>query len=224
MHDFSLKLDIRTETGKQTVKVRHAGFIPSVVYEGTKETILTQSPIVETVKLVHGAGKHSPVTLTVDGKKMLAMVKTVDLDPVRQSIIHIGFHAINKNDEITAEVPIALIGIGESPAEKAGLIVLQAIEHIEIKAKPADLPESLELSIAELATDDDKLTVADLVLPKGVEFADNEQDTELVIANVYEPAALEAANEAAAGDATIDDEPVVEAEAADTAESTEKAA
>lgn len=72
-------------------------------------------------------------------------------------------------------------------AEKAGLVVLQAIEHIEIKAKPADLPESLELSIAELATDEDKLTVADLKLPEGVEFADVDQDAELVIANVYEP-------------------------------------
>jgi hypothetical protein len=47
-------------------------------------------------------------------------------------------------------------------------------------------------------------------LPAGVEYADVEQDLELVVANVYEPAALEAANEAAAGDATIDTE--VEAE------------
>ena len=43
-----------------------------------------------------------------------------------------------------------------------------------------------------------------------VEYADVEQDLDLVVANVYEPAALEAANEAAAGDGV--DESQVEAE------------
>ena len=65
---------------------------------------------------------------------------------------------------------------------------------------PADLPESIELSIINLATDDDKLTVADIKLPKGVEFADVDQDMELAIASVYEPSAIQAANDSAGGD------------------------
>ena len=63
------------------------------------------------------------------------------------------------------------------------------------------MPESIELSIVDLATDEDKLTVGDIKLPEGVEFADVDQNLELVIANVYEPGALQAANEAAGGDA-----------------------
>jgi large subunit ribosomal protein L25 len=63
------------------------------------------------------------------------------------------------------------------------------------------LLEALELPIVDLATTDDKLTLADIKLPTGVEFADNEQDLELVVANVYEPSALQAANDAAGGDA-----------------------
>lgn len=88
--------------------------------------------------------------------------------------------------------------------------MLQALESVEVKAKPADLPEALEISIAHLATDEDKILLSDITLPEGVEYADAEQDLDLVIANVYEPAALEAANEAAAGDAV--DEAQVEAE------------
>ena len=45
------------------------------------------------------------------------------------------------------------------------------------------------------------MTVGDIKLPEGVEFAENEQDTDLVIANVYEPGALQAANDAAGGEA-----------------------
>lgn len=218
-HDFSIKLDPRTASGKQAAKLRQQGLVPSVIYEGQKDTILTQSPAVETTKLVHGAGKHSPVQLILDGKKHLAMIKTIDFDPVKQTVRHVAFHAIKQNDVITAEVPVVLVGAGESPAEKAGLIILQAIEHIEIKAKPADLPESLEVSLEGLATTEDKLTIGDIVLPQGVELADQDPEfKELVIANVYEPAALEAANEAAAGDAEPDEKPEVENGADDTAD------
>lgn len=210
MQEISLKLDARTESGKKVAGLRRDGLVPSVVYGGHDEPQSTQSGLVETTKVVHAAGKHSPVNLTIDGKKQLAIIKSIDIDPVKRSVLHVAFHAIKQDDVITTDVPVVLTGTGESAAERAGLIVLQAIESIEIKAKPASLPESLELSIANLATTDDKLTIADLKLPEGVEFADAEQDLDLVIANVYEPAALEAANEAAAGTATIDDAPEAE--------------
>ncbi|MDB5162813.1 MAG: rplY [Candidatus Saccharibacteria bacterium] len=210
MHEITLKLDTRQATGKKVTKLRQDGIIPSVVYGGQDEPISTQSAVVETMKVIREAGLHTPVHLTIDGKKKLAIIKDVEIDPVKHGLLHVAFHAIKQNDVITTQVPIILTGLGESAAEKAGLIVLQAIEHLEVKAKPALLPESIELSIAHLETDEDKITVADIVLPEGVEFADAEQDLELVVANVYEPAALEAANEATAGDATIDDD--VEAE------------
>jgi large subunit ribosomal protein L25 len=223
MHDISLKLDTRQAHGKKVAGLRRDGFIPSVVYGGHDAPISTQSADVETVKVIHSAGKHTPVHLTIDGKKKLAIIKDIEIDPVKHRVIHVSFHAIKQGDVITTEVPIVLTGEGESAAEKAGLIILQAIETIEVKAKPADLPESLEISILGLTTDEDKLTLHDVKLPTGVEFADLEQDLDLVVANVYEPAALEAANDAAAGDATIDtkvetDNGSDEAETAATAE------
>jgi len=210
MNDISLKLDSRTAVGKKARKLHHEGLIPSVVYGGHAEPISTQSLAVETTKVVRSAGKHTPVHLVIDGKKKLAIIKSIDLDPVKHGVRHVAFHTIKQNEAIITEVPIILQGVGESVAERAGLVVLQAIEKIEVKAVPANLPESLELSIVSLATPDDKLTIADLNLPKGVEFAGVDQDTSLVIANVYEPSALQAANDAAGGDA--EDETEVEAE------------
>ncbi|NTW61762.1 50S ribosomal protein L25 [Candidatus Saccharibacteria bacterium] len=221
MNDIKLKLTKRTVEGKKVAKLRDQGYVPSVVYGGHDEASLTQSSLVETTKVIREAGKHSPVHLTIDGAKKLAIVKAVDLDPVKHVIRHIAFHTIKQSDVITTEVPIVLVGQGESPAERAGLVILQAIDSIEIKAKPAHLPESLQLSIAEIATEDDTLTIADLELPEGVAFADVDQDMDLVIANVYEPSALAAENEAAGGAASADDASAVaseegSAEASDT--------
>ncbi len=210
MSDITLKLETRTAEGKEVTKLRQEGLVPSVVYGGHSTPVNTQSAIVETSKVAAAAGKHTPVNLTIDGKKKLAIIKSIQRDPVRRHVRHIAFHTIKQNEIITTEVPIHLVGIGESAAEKAGLVVLQAIEHVEIKAKPAALPEALELSIANLASTDDKLTLADIALPEGVEFNDIEQDLDLVVANVYEPSALQAANDAAGGDAQ--DESEVEAE------------
>lgn len=220
-NDISLTLDPRTAQGKQVKKLRLDGLVPSVVYGGKADPIHTQSPVVETTKVAHKAGKHSPVHIIIDGKKKLAIIKTIDIDPVKHSVRHIAFHTIKQGDVITTTVPIQLVGIGESEAEKAGLVILQAIEQIDIKAKPADLPESLEVSIVELATAEDKLTLETIKLPSGVEYADIEQDFTIVVANVYEPSALQAANDAAGGDAEEDLSAIEAENGADTPQDTQ---
>jgi large subunit ribosomal protein L25 len=223
MSDITLKLDTRTLAGKKVTKLREQGFVPSVVYGGHADPLSTQSPAVETTKVAHAAGKHTPVHLTIDGKKKLAIIKDIDIDPVKRSVRHIAFHTIKQNETITTEVPVVLAGQGESAAERAGLIVLQAIEKLEVKAIPARLPESIEMSIIDLATTEDKLTVGDIILPEGVEFADVDQDMDLVIANVYEPSALQAANDAAGGDASGDMDEVEAESGADTDQGTQAA-
>lgn len=213
MNEISLKLNTRTIEGKKVSKLREQGFVPSVIYGDKTQPVSAQSPLIETQKVVSLAGKHTPVNITLDGKKMLAIIKSIDFSPTAHKLRHVAFHKINANDVVTTEVAIELIGMGESPAEKAGLVILQALDTVEIKAKPADLPESIKLSVVKLINPDDRLTVADIVLPKGVSFADVEQDTELVIANVYEPSALQAANEASGGEAEVGDAQEVEATA-----------
>lgn len=209
---INLTLAVRELRGKKAIQLRQRGIVPGVVYGHGFDPVLVESEYGTIEKVVREAGKHTPVYVDLQGKKRITLIKDIDRDPVKARIRHVSFHAVKANEVVTAEVPIHLVGEGESEAEKAGLIVLQAIEIVEVKAKPADLPEALEISIAHLKSDEDKILLADITLPAGVEYADNEQDLELVVANVYEPAALEAANEAAAGDAPTDSPEDVEAE------------
>ena len=236
---INLKLDVRDLQGKKVKQVRKEGNVPGVVYGPGIDPINVQAPYNTIEKAVREAGKHTPVHLTIDGKKKIAMIKDVDAEPVKARLRHVSFHAVNQNEKVTAEVPIHLTGKGESEAEKAGLIVLQSLEHIEVRALPLDLPDSLEVSLMGLKEQGNQVKVGDIVLPENVEFVehttgheqhDDEEDeapklTDLAIATAYEPAALEAANEAAAGDA--EDESEVEsengqAEEAEAAERDEK--
>lgn len=202
---ISLKLEARDVHGKKVARLRRDGIVPAVVYGSGIDPINVMAPAVIVEKVYKDAGKHHPVHLSIDGKARIAMIKDVDMDPVKRRIRHVSFHAIKQGDKVEAEIPIKLVGEGESEAEKNGLIVLQTLETINVKALPMSLPDSLEVSIVELAKAGDRLTVADLTLPKGVEYEDAENVDELVIASVYEPSALQAANEAAGGEAEPDD-------------------
>lgn len=222
---ITLKLDERTAHGKKVAKLRKEGMVPGVVYGAGFDPISVQAGDVVTAKVYHTAGKHAPVHLSIGNKRKIAMIKDVDIDPVKHTLRHVSFHAVKQNEKIEAEIPVKLIGEGESDAEKAGLVILQNIEHLEVKAFPMDLPEALEVDIAHLSEAGQRVTVGDITLPENVELvddlanqtADEEEEerqsvVDLVIASVYEPSALAAANDAAGGDAEAGDESEVEAE------------
>lgn len=154
----------------------------------------------------------------------MALVKNVDMDPIKRTIRNIEFQAINANEVVEATTPIKVVNFEASDASKAHLVLSIVLEEIDVKAKPADLPEAIEVDASKLATTEDGLTVADIVLPKGVEFADKELDKELPIANVYDPAEEAAEREAKAeADKAADEAKAAEEAAAAAAPAEEKA-
>ena len=196
MSEYNLSLSVRTETGKRALALREEGLVPSVIYGGKSE-ILAKSPYNETEKVLKLAGYHSPIDLVVDDKKTMAIVKSVQLDPVSRRIVAVSFQAVSAKKAVEATTPIVITGFEGSDASKAHLTLDQVLEEIDVKAKPADLPKEITIDASKLATIEDKLLVKDIVLPAGVEFADKELDLEAVVANVYDAAAEAEAREAA---------------------------
>ncbi len=214
MADYKLALKKRELVGKKTKLLRAKGLIPSVVFGG-KEPIMLESDYVATEKVLEGAGYHSPIDLDIDGKKQMAIAKNVHIDPVSRKIMNVEFQAISANEVVVASTPITILNFEASEASKTYHFALsQVMEEIEVKAKPADLPKEIEIDATEMKEVEDKITVADIKLPNGVEFADKELDEEQLVASLYDPAAEAAAREA---------KEAAEAEAAAEAETTEEA-
>ena len=189
MAEYKLKLEKREATGKKLKGLREKGLIPSVVYGG-KEPILVASEYVPTEKVLEKAGYHSPIDLDIEGKKRLVIVKDVAIDPVSRKIMNVEFQAISAREVVEATTPIVIVNFEGSEASKTFHFALnQAMEEIDVKAKPADLPKELEIDASGMKEGEDKITIADIVLPSGVEFADKELDKEQVIASLYDPAA-----------------------------------
>lgn len=204
---ISLTVSERRVLGKKVKQLRKAGVVPAVMYGHDVPAVPVEAPAVDALKVWKSAGKHHVVELTLSGKKRLAMIKSADIEPVKHKLRHLSLHVVKQNEKVETEVPVKVTGEGETPAEKAGLVILQAIENVPIAALPANLPNFLEVPGERLMTAGDHLTVHDIIPAAGVEIL---AEPEQIVVTVYEPGALAAANDAAAGDAT--DETAVEAE------------
>jgi hypothetical protein len=84
-----------------------------------------------------------------------------------------------------------------------------------VEAVPSKLPDVLYYDAEKLVEVGDHVTVADLMVPEGVEL---KVESDHTIATVYEPSAVAAANDEAGGDAEPEDASSVESENEGTAE------
>ncbi len=195
MSENKLSLEKRTLTGKKVAGLRAEGLIPSIVY-GEGEPVLAQSIYNDTEKVLRNAGYHSTIDMDIAGKKMMAIVKDVAIDPVSRRILNVEFQAVSADKSVEAITPIVLEGYDASEANKLHYVLLQVMEEIEVKAKPADLPKQIIIDATKMTNLDDKITIADIVLPAGVELADKELASDQIIANLYDPATEAAQREA----------------------------
>lgn len=213
MEEVSLELEKRAVVGKSVKHLRTAGLVPAVIHDHGKESIIVAGEYIAMLKAYKKAGKHHPVHLIADGKPYMAIIRTAEFDPKKHLLRHVVFNAITANEKVTADVPVRIKfaeGNDATPAERAGLVVLHQLDTVEIEAVPSKLPEMLEFDGEKLVEVGDSVVVADLIAVDGVTV---KTDPTHPVATVFEPAALQAANEATAG-ASEEGAAVAEPEAA----------
>lgn len=204
MEEVALQLEQREVTGKAVKHLRKEGLVPAVIHDHGKDSVIVMGQYSEMAKAYQRAGKHHPVNVKAGKKEYMALIKSVDFDPKKHQLRHVVFNAVKANEKVTAEIPVQIVfdeGNDASPAERAGLVVLHQLEAVEVEALPRELPDVLTFNGERLVEVGDQATVADLTVPSGVTI---KTDAAHPLATVFEPSALQAANDAAGG--TADDE------------------
>ena len=187
----------RTEFGKGYARrARRAGKVPTVLYGHGAEPRHLDVPGHDLFLIVRG-NKNALVELKIKGKTQLALVKDVQVHPVRRDILHADFLAVKAGEKVDVEVPVVVVG---EPVPGT----VHSVEEftILVKAPATSIPEHVEVSIegVEAGT---ALHVSDLSLPAGVEV---ELDPETVVVSVQEAAAEEAEEAAEEAPAEADAE------------------
>jgi large subunit ribosomal protein L25 len=114
------------------------------------------------------AGLNTLLRLNVNGKDLLTMARDIQHHPVRNVVTHVDFLIVNVNELISAEVTINLVGEAVEVGHGDG-IVDQQLFTLHVKAKPNEIPPSVDIDISGL-TIGAALHVSDIIIPAGVEL------------------------------------------------------
>ncbi|MBF0754630.1 50S ribosomal protein L25/general stress protein Ctc [Jeotgalicoccus halotolerans] len=169
----------RAEKSKQSElkELRQNGKVPAVVYGFETENTSLSVDENEFIKVIREVGRNGVIDLEVAEGTTQVMVNDYQFDALKNQITHIDFIAINMQTEVTVEVQIVLAG--EAPGQKEGGVLEQPLFEVSVTAKPADIPETIEVDISELNIGD-SIHVED-IRSKGNFVIENEDTDALVI-------------------------------------------
>ena len=151
--EYKLEVEKRDSTKKANLKqYRKEGKIPGVYYSfDSKESInflVSQSEISNAIK-----SDANIFAINVGGENRNVLFKSVQYHPVTEQITHIDLYGVNMKKAVTVKVPINLIGDSIGVKEEGG-IINQTAQEIDITCLPGDIPNFIDVDIAELSIGD----------------------------------------------------------------------
>lgn len=165
MKTLELKGEIRTTTGKKSAAdLRRSELIPCVLYGG-EAPVHFAVPERELRALVY-TPKVYFVSLEVEGKKHLAVLKDAQFQPVSDALQHLDFQVITPDKPVRMELPVRVTG--NSPGVRNGGKLVVNVRKLRVLAMPDAMPDEIELDISSLEIGG-ALRISDLQVP-GVEF------------------------------------------------------
>ncbi|HJY98297.1 MAG TPA: 50S ribosomal protein L25 [Patescibacteria group bacterium] len=184
MEKRELKAEIRKISGRKVKNLRKDGLLPGNVFGKKIKSQAIQVPLKDFVKVYKDVGETGLVTLAVGKEERPVLVHNLQVDPVKNTPVHVDFLQVDLKEKVTAGVPVELTG--ESPAEKQGVgTVVQQLMEIEVEALPTDLPEKFEVNVEALSEVDQAIYVKDIKVDRAkVEI---KADAEALVAKVEPP-------------------------------------
>ena len=185
-------------------RLRAGGKIPAIVYgHGIDPISVTVDGRALRTALGTEAGLNALLRLEIDGSHHLALAREIQRHPVRHTVSHVDFLVVSRDEIVSADINVTLVGEATAVARGDGLVDQETFA-IPVKAKPADLPSHFEIVIDDLEIGQ-MVRLSDLTMPDGV-TTDLDPETVLVVAHpprgkTIEEEEAEAAAEAAAAEA-----------------------
>jgi len=173
---MSVKLNVeeRHVSTESNHKLRKSGIVPAVYYYKEEDS----SPLkVNNVDMLKVLNSHEPVIELSNGK--LAVVKEVQRDPVSHKLLHVSFEGVVKGQKFVSEVNLEVVHDEKTPWKNNGYVVRQLVHSLDVECTPDNLPEKLVLDVSK-CSEEDVLTLKDLVLPEGVSVKED-LETNLVV-------------------------------------------
>jgi large subunit ribosomal protein L25 len=191
-----IKAEARDRAGKGAARaLRRENKIPAVIYGAKQAPVGISLDAKQTTHLLHAGGFLTTIfEIEVGGKKERAIPRDYQVDPVKDTLIHVDFLRVSKDSVVHVQVPVHFVNEDKSPGLKTGG-VLNIVEHtIDLTVPAEKIPDFIEVDLSGL-TVGDSVHISAVKLPEGTKPTSREDFTVATIAAptvaVEEPAAAE---------------------------------
>lgn len=171
----------RDVIGKKVKALRREGLLPAVLYGSGLDPMpitLNTREVRQTLSVI---GANTLVTLKIDKKEYLALVRDMQREVIMRDLLHIDFQAVSLEENITSTVPVVVVG--EAPAVKEmNALLVSGLDELQIEAKAKDLPDTIQVDVSELSEIGDNIQVKDLTISGDVRIMDDPEEIVVVVA------------------------------------------
>ncbi len=197
MSEVTLHAEVGRPLGSRASRrLRHEGKIPGVVYgHGTEPVPVAVIARDLRVALSGESGLNTLLTLEAGDRTFLTLARDMQHHPVRGTVTHVDFQIVGRDEVISADVPVNLVGEAVEVNRGDGLVE-QQLFVLSVNARPTDIPSTIEVDISELVIGE-SIRVGSLALPPGV-ATDVDPESAVVVG---QPPRVSVAAEAAEGEA-----------------------
>jgi large subunit ribosomal protein L25 len=185
---YTLEATVRSDKGTgASRRLRRENKVPAVLFGGEVEP--------QSLALAHNKvwqaqaneGFYSHIlTLVIDGTEQEVILKDVQRHPWKNQVLHLDFQRVDAAHKLHTNVPLHFIN--EEKATKSGGVITHAATELEITCLPKDLPEFIEVDVAELEVGQ-TLHISEITLPAGVKSVElgKGADHDLAIVTLHAP-------------------------------------
>ncbi|GAB6138981.1 50S ribosomal protein L25 [Halanaerobaculum tunisiense] len=202
MERLELDAEIRDKTGSSNSRrLREEGLVPGVLYGNDRDPVNLTLDATK-VNKVTGGNKIIDLSLE-DGSTQPVMVKDVQRDVIKGSLLHVDLYQISLDQPVTVEVLVELAG--PASGQQEGGVLEQLLRKLEIECLPTDIPEKIVVDVSELDIGQ-SLSVADIEVAEGIEIESKPSET---VATVVLPDELDIEEEEELGEEELEEPEVI---------------
>lgn len=181
MDKIVIEASKRDVIGKKVKALRREGKLPAVVYGKEVESIPITLNYREARQTLADIGANTLVTLSMDGKELLSLVRDKQFSVIKRTLLHVDFQAVTLTERITTTVPIAIDGEAPAVSEYNGLLVTE-LEELDVEAQAQNLPDAITVDVSGLTEIGDNILVKDLMISEDVKILNHPDDIVIVVA------------------------------------------
>lgn len=163
-----LTAEVRREVSKSANSaLRRAGRVPGVLYGRGRDPLAVSVDHKALVKLVREHRASGLVTLTVvdgtESTQQQAIYKEITSSTLKRRINSVDFQALREGEKVHIKVAVVTVGVPKGVTLSGGVLV-HTISELDIRVLPANIPEQIEVNVADLEIGD-AIHLRDLKLP-----------------------------------------------------------